>query len=385
MKIVYITNARLPTEKAHGVQIIKMIEALSSLNNEVVLISPNRIQNEISHKTSVFDFYNVEKIFEHNLINFIDPYKYRSLMPKFFYRFFSFLVNLLWGIKSAKIGSKLNGDFYIFRDNTPFSYLFCAIFSKKCVIEFHDIPPFLSRLIFKLGLMISGKTVCFAVTNKLSEDLFHKFGKVKNLKKIDTLHDGVDLIKFKNNKIIENSTPLLTYCGSLSKSKGIDLIINSAKYIKNVEFLIIGGLKVDVDHYKKIANDNGVENINFIGQVNYSDVPNLLNKSDILLLPSSAKNIKSRNYTSAMKLFEYMSIGKPIIASNIPSNTEILENNLNCLLFEPDNPKSMVEKINTLINDKELNNKITKNSSKLAIKYSWTERSKKMIKRIKID
>ena len=385
MKIVYITNARLPTEKAHGVQIIKMIEALSSLNNEVVLISPNRIQNEISHKTSVFNFYNVEKIFEHNLINFIDPYKYRSLMPKFFYRFFSFLVNLLWGIKSAKIGSKLNGDFYIFRDNTPFSYLFCAIFSKKCVIEFHDIPPFLSRLIFKLGLIISGKTVCFAVTNKLSEDLFHKFGKVKNLKKIDTLHDGVDLIKFKNNKIIENSTPLLTYCGSLSKSKGIDLIINSAKYIKNVEFLIIGGLKVDVDHYKKIANDNGVKNINFIGQVNYSDVPNLLNKSDILLLPSSAKNIKSRNYTSAMKLFEYMSIGKPIIASNIPSNTEILENNLNCLLFEPDNPKSMVEKINTLINDKELNKKITKNSSKLAIKYSWTERSKKMIKRIKID
>ena len=385
MKIVYITNARLPTEKAHGVQIIKMIEALSSLNNEVVLISPKRIQNEISHKTSVFDFYNVEKIFEHNLINFIDPYKYRSLMPKFFYRFFSFLVNLLWGIKSAKIGSKLNGDFYIFRDNTPFSYLFCAIFSKKCVIEFHDIPPFLSRLIFKLGLMISGKTVCFAVTNKLSEDLFHKFGKVKNLKKIDTLHDGVDLIKFKNNKIIENSTPLLTYCGSLSKSKGIDLIINSAKYIKNVEFLIIGGLKVDVDHYKKIANDNGVKNINFIGQVNYSDVPNLLNKSDILLLPSSAKNIKSRNYTSAMKLFEYMSIGKPIIASNIPSNTEILENNLNCLMFEPDNPKSMVEKINTLINDKELNKKITKNSSKLAIKYSWTERSKKMIKRIKID
>ncbi len=385
MKIVYITNARLPTEKAHGVQIIKMIEALSSLNNEVVLISPNRIQNEISHKTSVFDFYNVEKIFEHNLINFIDPYKYRSLMPKFFYRFFSFLVNLLWGIKSAKIGSKLNGDFYIFRDNTPFSYLFCAIFSKKCVIEFHDIPPFLSRLIFKLGLIISGKTVCFAVTNKLSEDLFHKFGKVKNLKKIDTLHDGVDLIKFKNNKIIENSTPLLTYCGSLSKSKGIDLIINSAKYIKNVEFLIIGGLKVDVDHYKKIANDNGVKNINFIGQVNYSDVPNLLNKSDILLLPSSAINIKSRNYTSAMKLFEYMSIGKPIIASNIPSNTEILENNLNCLLFEPDNPKSMVEKINTLINDKELNKKITKNSSKLAIKYSWTERSKKMIKRIKID
>ena len=45
--------------------------------------------------------------------------------------------------------------------------------------------------------MISEKTVCFAVTNKLSEDLFNKFGKIKNLKGIETLHDGVDLIKFK--------------------------------------------------------------------------------------------------------------------------------------------------------------------------------------------
>ena len=80
-----------------------------------------------------------------------------------------------------------------------------------------------------------------------------------------------------------------------------------------------------------------------------------------------------------------MSVGKPIIASDIPSNTEVLENNINCLLFEPDNPESMVEKINTLINDKELNNRISKNSSKLAIKYSWIERSKKMVKRIYIE
>ena len=106
--------------------------------------------------------------------------------------------------------------------------------------------------------MISEKTVCFAVTNKLSEDLFNKFGKIKNLKGIETLHDGVDLIKFKNNKTSINSTPLLTYCGSLSKSKGIDLIINSAKYIYDVDFQIIGGLKEDVDYYEKIVNKKAI-------------------------------------------------------------------------------------------------------------------------------
>ena len=66
MKIVYITNARLPTEKAHGVQIVKMTEAFSSLNNDVTIISPNRVQKEISHKTDIFNFYDIDKKFEQN-------------------------------------------------------------------------------------------------------------------------------------------------------------------------------------------------------------------------------------------------------------------------------------------------------------------------------
>ena len=383
MKIVYITNARLPTEKAHGVQIVKMSEAFSGLNNDVTIISPNRVQKEISHKTDIFNFYDIEILFEHKLVNFIDPYAYRHLMPKFVYRFFSFIVNLLWGFKSAKLGKKLNGDFYIFRDNTPFSFLFSAFYSQKCVVEFHDIPPLISRLIFKLGLLFSKKTICFAVTTKLSEDLYKKFGKLKNLDQIYTLHDGVDLKKFTKKKSSENRIPTLTYCGSLSKSKGIDLIIDAAKLINNVEFVIIGGLKAELDYYRKIAIKSGVNNVKFAGQVNYSKVPELLNNSDMLLLPATANEIKSKEYTSAMKLFEYLSVGKPIIASNISSNTEILKNEVNCLLFEPDNPESLVAKIEFLIGNKDLKEKLSNNSSNLALKYSWEERSKKVINKVK--
>lgn len=383
MKIVYITNARLPTEKAHGVQIVKMTEAFSSLNNDVTIISPKRVQREISHKTDIFNFYNVQENFKHILVNFIDPYVYRSFMPKFIYRFFSFIVNIFWGIKSARVGSKLKGDLYLFRDNTPFSYLFSAIRSKKCVVEFHDIPPFVARLIFKIGLIFSKKTICFAVTSKLSEDLRKKLGNLKNLNDIYTLHDGVDLKKFSNKENKKNDPPLLTYCGSLSKSKGIDLIIKTAKLVKNVNFVIIGGLNPELKHYQKLAKNNGVNNINFIGQVNYSDVPNLLNKSDVLVLPSSSGNIKAEKYTSAMKLFEYLSIGKPIIASDISSNTEILKNNENCLLFNPDDPESFAEQIRLLIQNKKLQEKISSNSSKLASMYSWEERSKIVIEKIK--
>jgi glycosyltransferase involved in cell wall biosynthesis len=360
-----------------------MSEAFSGLNNDVTIISPNRVQKEISHKTDIFNFYDVEILFKHKLVNFVDPYIYRHLMPKFIYRFFSFIVNFLWGFKSAKLGKKLNGDFYIFRDNTPFSFLFSVFYSKKCVIEFHDIPPLTSRLIFKLGLIFSKKTICFAVTKKLSEDLYRKFGKLKNLDQIYTLHDGVDLKKFTKKKSSENRIPTVTYCGSLSKSKGIDLIIDAAKLINNVEFIIIGGLKTELDYYKEITINLGVNNVKFVGQVSYSKVPELLNNSDMLLLPATANEIKSKEYTSAMKLFEYLSVGKPIIASNISSNTEILKNEVNCLLFEPDNPESLAGKIEFLIGNKDLKEKLSNNSSRLALKYSWEERSKKVIDKVK--
>jgi len=59
-KFFYITNVRLPTEKAHGYQIMKMCEAFSQQGQEVVLIVPKR-KNFIDE--GPFDFYSVERSF----------------------------------------------------------------------------------------------------------------------------------------------------------------------------------------------------------------------------------------------------------------------------------------------------------------------------------
>ena len=65
MKLIYIDNARIPTEKAHGVHIMKMCEALANIKIEeqsltVELIVPKRI-NKI--KENPFNYYDVEKNF----------------------------------------------------------------------------------------------------------------------------------------------------------------------------------------------------------------------------------------------------------------------------------------------------------------------------------
>ena len=73
-----------------------------------------------------------------------------------------------------------------------------------------------------------------------------------------------------------------------------------------------------------------------------------------------------------MKLFEYMASGNPIVASDLPSIRQVLNEN-NSILVAPEDPVALAEGIKKAVN---------KDTSKLAAKakedvlaYSWTERA----------
>ena len=61
MKIAYIQNVRIPTERAHGIQIMKMCEALARLGHDVELIVPRR-SNLL--KENPFNYYGIRKTFK---------------------------------------------------------------------------------------------------------------------------------------------------------------------------------------------------------------------------------------------------------------------------------------------------------------------------------
>ena len=63
-RMLYIANARIPTEKAHGLQIIKMVEAFAR-TIDVKLIIPHRFQSKaLKQVKDVYDYYDVAKIFD---------------------------------------------------------------------------------------------------------------------------------------------------------------------------------------------------------------------------------------------------------------------------------------------------------------------------------
>ena len=200
--------------------------------------------------------------------------------------------------------------------------------------------------------------------------------------------NGVDLedfcLKETNDKVIDSlnlpaNKLVVMYVGHLYKWKGVETIIETAKKINDDKFIfvIVGGTKEDVKKYKTIIKAEGIGNVILTGDRPHDLIPQYLQLADVLLLPNVATSNESINFTSPIKMFEYMAAGKPIIASKLPSIGEIL-NNYNATLVTPGDSGDLVKE---LLNFKQ--NPLTfKEKAEVAKKdvlvYTWDNHVRKL-------
>ena len=83
-------------------------------------------------------------------------------------------------------------------------------------------------------------------------------------------------------------------------------------------------------------------------------------------------------YMSPLKLFEYMVSKRPIVASDLPSVREIL-NEENAVLVEPGNPNALANGIEKVLSDEELANKIAEKAYEDVQQYSWERRTRRIL------
>src|SRR3989344_1369957 len=127
MKILYLLNQRMPTEKAYGIQIAKMCEAFASLGLNVKLIIPKR--NNPSGK-DVFEYYGIKKSFLIKKVSSLDFYL-PGRFDKLAFAAKSFLSANLLAVHS--IFSK--SDIVYSRDELPVYIL--SFFRKNIFFEAH--------------------------------------------------------------------------------------------------------------------------------------------------------------------------------------------------------------------------------------------------------
>jgi len=100
---------------------------------------------------------------------------------------------------------------------------------------------------------------------------------------------------------------------------------------------------------------------------------------DVFTMPH-LDHIHSTNFLSPLKMFEYMSLQKPIIGTDLLSTKEVLKNGETAILVKPNDPKALASGIKRLLEDEELANRIADNAYKeVCEKYTWEKRAEKII------
>jgi len=177
---------------------------------------------------------------------------------------------------------------------------------------------------------------------------------------------------------------IVMYTGHLYEWKGaktlLEAALNSKFQIPNSKFIFVGGTKDDVKKFREMAR--GADNVLILGHKPHSEIPKYLAAADVLVLPNSGKFDISRHHTSPLKLFEYMAARKPIVASDLPSIREVL-NETNAVLVKPDDPEALASGIDQVLKNPELRSKITAQSLIDIEQYTWKKRAEKIMSFVK--
>ncbi len=370
MRLVYIANAKMPHNRARSIQIAKMSEAYNR-NLDTTLIAPLKLD---SSREKTYNSYGIESRFKIKYAPSIDlVFLNLGILPFYLQSVsFSFLAVL-----SSLFMKK---DYYYTRDifTSFFLCLLRPIHRAKVFYECHNEPTKFEKPITSWTFKrLNG--VAFVNENVKANYLHFN-------KKHVMAPDGVDVDQFSINvdkdelkkKLNLENKKIVLYSGHFYKWKGIYTLLDSTKYWPdNLALCILGGTPEDTARVKEYIEANKISNATFLGYVDYTEVPEYVASADILVLPNSSRDKFSHSYTSPLKLFEYMASGNPVVASNLPSIRQVLNEN-NAVLVAPDDPIALAEGIKKAV--KKETAKLASKAKEDVLAYSWTERAGRVLK-----
>lgn len=364
--ILYVANIRMPTDRAHGLQVIRMCRALAESGNSVTLLVPRK-KNYL--KQNPFVYYDIEPTFVIKYVWF----------PSLF-QFTKFGRLIQWLVLSIAICweyyTNQKYDFVYVKDDKLVYFL--SFFTNKLIWEPHvgDVDFIARRVMQKAQAIVP-------LTCGVRRDLCARGGEPS---KMIVAHDAVQLEDYINLPTKEavraklgwsHDKKIVVYTGHLFEWKGVHVLADAARMCDDgVQVVFVGGLPADVEKLREYTKD--IDSITILGHRAPKEIPEYLVAADVLVLPNSGLLTISKHYTSPLKLFEYMAAKRPIIASDLPSLREVL-NEKNAILVEPDNPHALAKAINAVdLSSRETHERV-RGAYEDVVKNTWYNRAQRIM------
>ena len=223
MNLIYITNVRMPTKKAHGIQMIKMCEAFAKMGVNLTFVVPRRL-NAI--KENIFDYYGVEKKFNIKKIPSLD---FIQFIPWF--GFWVQTVSFLFFVFLYVLFLKRKDNILYTRE-----YLIAFMLKKLgfyVVYESHRI--ILKKKLFFYFASSADKIITNSegVAREFRENGFKYVLACPNGVDLKDFDIGVSKMELRKRKQLPLDKKIVMYTGNFYKWKGVDTIFETAKLLSD--------------------------------------------------------------------------------------------------------------------------------------------------------
>ena len=184
----------------------------------------------------------------------------------------------------------------------------------------------------------------------------------------------------------DGRVPVLLYIGTLADWQGLEVVIKALPKIleqQTVRLQVVGrGRSRQRKLLAKQIHKLGIEeHVTIQPAVPHHEVPALIAESDICIAPLG---LNDRNVTQGacpIKVLEYMASSRPLIASNMPIVRELVREDVDALLFSPNDPEDLARQVLALLNDFELSKRLSDSATERVLsKFTWHEAQKKLVK-----
>ncbi|MBN2305962.1 MAG: glycosyltransferase [Anaerolineae bacterium] len=380
-ELVYLANNRLPTEKANGLQIAQMCEALAGAGYAVTLVAPRRFNTpDMRAVRSIWDHYGVERVFTFRRLPCLDLF---PLFPRhhiaFIVQTFTFILALFVWLLPRRPAVIYTRDLFV-------AVVIVLVRPRtRLVYEAHQFHA--SRIGQRLERFLVRRAYNVPITGHLAVKL-RDLGAARVLVE----HDGVRLARFEDMptrseaRAALNITPdafVVGYVGrlyTLGMAKGLDKLVNAIADATGestvIDLLLVGGPDEGVTAIREQWAARGLpaERLHTVGQVPPDDVPRYLAAMDVGIMPQPWTD-HFAYYTSALKLFEYMAAGCAILSSDLPSTAEVVRDGESALLVPPDDVAAWAAALRRLAADRDLVVRLGAQARQDVQHYTWDARA----------
>lgn len=200
---------------------------------------------------------------------------------------------------------------------------------------------------------------------------------------VELFRPGAGGVQVRRDLGINDDEVIAGFVGTFGPWHGVEKLAEAIKLMPAdlpVRFLLVGSGSLHGEVEKRLESETKAGRVIFTGAVSHNRVPPLLDACDILVAPHVPLADGSEFFGSPTKIFEYMAMGKGIVASRLGQIGEVLVDEETALLVEPGNVGELKDGIERLIRDGEMRQRLGARAREVAEReHTWAHNARRVL------